>query len=84
MARPIQEPATKEWSPSANDRCDFECPAQAMVLVRGVSGEIYLCSHHYNKVLASASGKAKLEAFSFEVQDKSDVLVENKSKGHNL
>ena len=29
-------------------KCDV-CPAQAMHLVRGTSGELTLCGHHYNK-----------------------------------
>lgn len=29
-------------------KCDI-CPAQAMNLVRGTSGELTFCSHHYNK-----------------------------------
>lgn len=32
-----------EWT-----KCDV-CPAQAMHLVRGTSGELTFCGHHYNK-----------------------------------
>ena len=30
------------------DRCD-RCGAQAFVLVKGVSGELFFCGHHYTK-----------------------------------
>ena len=30
------------------DRCDA-CQAQAFVIVKGVSGELYFCGHHYAK-----------------------------------
>ena len=29
-------------------KCDV-CPAQAMHLVRGTTGELTFCGHHYNK-----------------------------------
>ena len=29
-------------------KCDV-CPAQSMHLVRGTSGELTFCGHHYNK-----------------------------------
>jgi len=32
------------------DRCDVgDCPAQAWVLVKFVTGSLYFCSHHYNE-----------------------------------
>lgn len=66
---------TKEWVLTAADRCD-SCGAQAYVQVRGISGELMFCSHHYNK----ASGD-KLESFAFEVIDERERLVENRLKG---
>ena len=30
------------------DRCD-RCGSQAFVLVKGVSGELFFCAHHYTK-----------------------------------
>ena len=68
---------TKEWVLTAIDRCD-SCGAQAYVLVRGVSGELMFCSHHYNGV----SGD-KMSAFAFEVIDERDRLIENRLKGDN-
>ena len=65
---------TKEWTLTAADRCDAgECGAQAYVLIRGISGELMFCAHHYNK----ADGE-KLSAFAFETIDERDRLVENR------
>lgn len=38
----------KEQIITKNDRCD-SCNAQAWVIVKGISGELYFCSHHFNK-----------------------------------
>lgn len=67
---------TKEWVLTAVDRCDGpECSAQAYVLVKGMSGELLFCSHHFNK----ADGE-KLRAFAFEVIDERERLIENRLK----
>ena len=65
---------TKEWTLTALDRCD-SCGAQAYVLVRGISGELTFCAHHYNK-----SNGEKLKSFAFEVIDERERLVENRLK----
>lgn len=39
---------TKEQSLTLQDRCD-RCNAQAFVLVKGVSGELLFCGHHFTK-----------------------------------
>ena len=41
---------SKKYTLSANDRCD-KCQAQALVNVKGVSGELMFCSHHYDKIM---------------------------------
>ncbi len=70
---------TKDWVLTALDRCDDRnCGAQAYVLVKGVSGELAFCSHHYEK----ASGE-KLSAFAFEVIDERERLIENRLQGDN-
>lgn len=67
---------TKEWVITALDRCDgYECGAQAYVLVRGISGELAFCAHHFKK----ADGD-KLQAFAFEIIDERDRLIENRTK----
>lgn len=61
---------TKEWTLNANDRCDAkECGAQAYVHVKGISGELMFCAHHFSK----ADGE-KLSAFAFEMIDERDRL----------
>jgi hypothetical protein len=55
------------------DRCD-SCGAQAYVLVRGVTGELMFCSHHFNKITSTPSGKAAIESFAFETIDQRDKL----------
>jgi len=44
------------------DRCDA-CQAQAFVIVKGVSGELYFCGHHYSK------HQKALDSMSFEIID---------------
>ncbi len=70
---------TKEWVLAASDRCDgYECSAQAYVQVKGISGELMFCSHHFNK----ADGD-KLRAFAFEIIDERDRLIENRLQGED-
>jgi hypothetical protein len=65
----------KEWTLTGLDRCDV-CDAQAYVHVKGVSGELMFCGHHFNK-----ANSEKLQAFAFEVIDERERLIENKSQG---
>lgn len=44
------------------DRCD-SCGAQAFVLVKGISGELMFCGHHYTK------NEAGLIKFAYEIVD---------------
>lgn len=68
---------TKEWQLTALDRCDYkDCSAQAYVLLKGMSGELTFCAHHYNV----ADGD-KLQAFAFDIIDERDRLIENRLVG---
>ena len=59
----VESPApTIEYILTAMDRCD-RCSAQALVLVRGVAGELQFCGHHYNKY------SEKLSDFAYEIVD---------------
>ena len=58
---------------SVHDRCDG-CGAQAYVQVKGVSGELTLCVHHYDKIMRDDLSKKALESFSYEVVDERDFL----------
>jgi len=82
LARPLagNKPEVEEWTPNALDRCDYECPAQAMVKATGMYGELMFCHHHYNQISNSNSKSNKLKAFAFDVQDKSSVLEVNRLK----
>jgi hypothetical protein len=75
--------AQKEWTLTANDRCDSGCSAQAYVAVKGVSGELYFCSHHYNKIMDNAVGYDKMMKFAFEIIDERERLIENRLVGDN-
>ena len=73
----------KEWQLLLSDRCD-QCNAQAFVKVIGVSGELFFCSHHYNKIMDSATGYESMTKFAYEVVDERERLVENRLVGgHN-
>lgn len=81
MARPLADnvPDVEEWNPSPADRCDFECPAQAMVKATGLYGELMFCHHHYNQIISNNAKQNKLKAFAFDVQDKSSILEKSKT-----
>jgi hypothetical protein len=67
---------TKEWTLRIADRCDAkDCGAQAYVNVKGISGELLFCSHHFNKFDGD-----KLQAFAFEIIDERERLIENRTK----
>jgi hypothetical protein len=72
----------KEYILTAHDRCD-KCDAQAYVMVKGVSGALMFCGHHYNKIMSDPVGYEKMMAFAFEVTDERDRLIENKLIGNH-
>jgi hypothetical protein len=74
--------AAKDYILTAHDRCD-KCDAQAYVMVKGVSGELMFCGHHYNKIMNDPAGYEKMMAFAFEVTDERDRLIENKLIGNH-
>ena len=45
ITTPIPDPPTL----TGVDRCDSNCPAQALVAVGSDSGELHFCSHHWSK-----------------------------------
>lgn len=61
-----------EYILGAKDRCD-QCQAEALVLVKGVGGELLFCGHHYKK------NETALVKFAYEVIDERDKLIENKA-----
>lgn len=68
------------WELGPQDRCDT-CSAEALVRVKGMTGELYFCGHHYNKIMDNPAGYEKMMAFMYEVLDERDKLIENRAKG---
>lgn len=57
------------------DRCDT-CQARALVLVKGVTGILMFCGHHYNKIMDNAVGYDKMMKFAYEILDNRDKINE--------
>lgn len=76
--------ASKEqtWVLSALDRCD-SCGAQAYIQVKGMSGDLLFCVHHYDAIMSSAKGYERMMSFMLEVIDERDRLIENRLVGEN-
>jgi hypothetical protein len=58
---------------NALDRCD-KCGAQAYVWIKGDSGELLFCSHHYNKIVDDVVGYEKLMGFMKQIVDNRELL----------
>lgn len=87
MARPIikDHPSVieKEFILKVADRCD-RCGAQAFVLVKGSTGDLLFCGHHYDKIMNNPDAYTKMMSFMLEVVDERERLIENKLVGgHN-
>ena len=76
----IKEEEKKVWVLSPKDRCD-SCNAEALVQVKGVTGELLFCGHHYNKIMSIPDGYNSMMAFMVSIVDEREKLVENKAKG---
>jgi hypothetical protein len=75
----VIEETAKVWMMNARDRCD-SCGAQAYVWVKGLSGELYFCSHHYNKIMENPKGYERMMGFMLEIVDERNRLIENRLK----
>lgn len=74
---------TKEWQLTAFDRCD-SCGAQAYIMIKGSTGDLMFCGHHYEKIMNNPDAYTKMMAFMLEVVDERERLVENRLiGGHN-
>jgi hypothetical protein len=78
----VQDTKSSDWQLGSADRCD-NCSAEALVRVKGVSGELMFCGHHYNKIMDNPKGYEKMMAFMYEVLDERDKLIQNKLKDEN-
>jgi hypothetical protein len=72
----------KEWLLKVTDRCD-RCHAQAYVMVKGSTGDLLFCGHHYDKIMNNPDAYTKMMAFMLEVVDERERLVENKLIGNH-
>lgn len=63
---------------NANDRCD-QCVGQAYVLVAGMSGELFFCGHHFNKIEKNAEAIAKLQAFAYVISDQREQVSDKRA-----
>lgn len=73
MAEKTEE-VKKEYVLGPSTRCD-SCSAEAFVWVKGVTGELMFCSHHYNNHADA------LKDFAYEIIDERDKLIQNKLIG---
>jgi hypothetical protein len=64
----------EEWILGATDRCD-SCAAEALVQVKGISGSLLFCGHHYNKIMDNADGYKKMMAFMITIIDERKKLA---------
>ena len=64
----------QEYTLTLNDRCD-QCSAAALVLVKGVTGELMFCGHHY------AKNESALSKFAYETIDEREKIQENRLIG---
>ena len=71
MTKELVVEEEKQYVLSPQDRCD-QCHAEALVLVKGVTGMLMFCGHHYNK------NEKALSTFAFETIDEREKLVQNK------
>lgn len=78
----VIEETKQQWKLTANDRCD-SCGAQAYVEVKGITGELLFCNHHYNKIVDNPKGYEKMMGFMLEISDERDRLIENRLQGED-
>lgn len=77
-----EQEQAKEYILTAQDRCD-SCSAQAYVRIKGSTGELFFCGHHYEKIMNNPDAYTKMMSFMLEVLDERDRLIENRSQGQD-
>jgi len=70
----IKDEVKQEWQLSPKDRCD-RCNAEALVMVTGISGELFFCGHHYNKIMSTPDGYTNMMSFMISIVDEREKLV---------
>ena len=71
---------SKKYILNASDRCD-KCEAQALVRVKGLSGQLTFCNHHYEKIMNNPESHNKMMSFLVEILDEREKLIKNKPMG---
>jgi len=71
---------SKKYILNAHDRCD-QCQAQALIKVKGLSGELTFCSHHYENIMNNPESHIKMMAFLVEILDEREKLIKDKPIG---
>jgi hypothetical protein len=70
----VIDKASKEWQLTAMHRCD-SCGAQAYIKIKGITGELLFCSHHYDKIMNNTTGYTKMMSFMLEIVDERERLI---------
>jgi hypothetical protein len=52
-------------------------------MVKGSTGDLMFCGHHYEKIMNNPDAYTKMMAFMLEIIDERDRLIENKTKGES-
>jgi hypothetical protein len=77
----VKKEEAKERKLTLTDRCDSgNCGAAAYVCVTGVTGKLFFCAHHFNKIIINPAAKEKLISFAYEILDEREFLEENRLK----
>jgi hypothetical protein len=50
-------------------------------MVKGSTGELLFCGHHYDKIMNNPDAYIKMMGFMLEITDERDRLIENRSQG---
>ena len=81
----VEDVEVKERILTLNDRCDTgDCGAAALTKVTGVTGDLFFCGHHYNKIVDSPKSYEKLMDFAYNIIDERWTMDgENRLKGSN-
>jgi hypothetical protein len=72
--------ASKKYILNASDRCDV-CQAQALVRVKGISGQLTFCNHHYENIMNNPESHIKMMTFLVEILDEREKLIKDKPIG---
>lgn len=67
ISQEIEAVQEKEYILGPSTRCD-QCSAEALVLVKGVVGELMFCKHHYEK------NESALSKFAYETIDEREKI----------